>query len=443
MRVEFPAKLQPLFEHHQFKSLHGGRDGGKSWGVAQWLIELAAASRETLQEWGLYCGCPELIVCGRETQNSIADSVHRLLENTIERLGLRHLFEIEVASIRCPSTGAEFVFKGLHRNPEALKSLERATRLWIEEAQSVSEESWRAIIPTFRVEKSEIILTWNPGLESDPTFKRFIVDPPPGLLDLEMNFYDNPWLSKNQIPMRLKMQRDDPDEYQHVWLGKPRRQLEGAIYANEMRLAESQGRIKALPYEPGIPVYTGWDLGEGDMTAIWFIQPAMGQYRVIDYEEDRHKPMSHYLTLLEGKGYSYAKDYFPWDASSKVLVKSLEDSMRQRGRNVQVLPRMPRAAGIDAVREMLGTCWFDSGARVGAGLQRLRYYRYGEMKLKDPRGDAKATTREPVHDDNSHGADALRTFAMGFRPPKAKEDSQKQQPPPQPWRHQGAYSPFG
>jgi phage terminase large subunit len=438
MTVEFPSKLRPLFSPSRWKSIRGGRDGGKSWGVSAALTEIGSTDEKVLKAMGLWCDGPEFIVCARENMNSIADSVHRLLENTIHRLQLESMWHIGKASMKNHRTGAEFVFKGVHHNPDAIKSLEGATRAWLEEAQSISDDSWRQIIPTIRRPNSEIWATWNPKLETDPTYQRLVTKPPPGIADIQMNYSDNPWASSVLKAEREQMQRDNPDEYAHVWLGQPRRSLEGAVYANELRLAEEQGRIGKVPYQPGCPVYTGWDLGDSDMTAIWFIQAIMGQYRVIDYLEDSHKPMSFYLTALEGKGYRYATDYFPWDASSRILIGSLEETMRQRGRTVKVNARMSREVGIDRVREMLGTCWFDEEKCVD-GLQRLRYYRYGQTKMVDPATGDKAMTREPIHDDNSHGSDALRTFAMGYRSPKPEKPKpavvvgRRYVPPPTAW----------
>jgi phage terminase large subunit len=430
MNVEFPSKLAFLFQPARFKSIKGGRDGGKSWGVARALLELGAVQKE-------------FVVCARETMESIKDSVHRLLVEQIETLKMTDQYGIEKSLIWHRRTGTEFVFRGL-KNPDALKSLEGATIAWIEEAQTVSNESWRKVIPTVRRPNSEIWLTWNPELETDATYRRFVLEPPPGLVSVHMNFSDNPWASEVLKAEREQCRREKPDEYAHVWLGQCRKQMEGAIYANELRLAESQGRIGSVPHQAGCPVYTGWDLGDSDMTAIWFIQPIMGQYRVIDYHEENHKPMSHYLTVLEAKGYRYATDYFPWDASSKILIGSLEETMRQRGRTVQVLPRMSREVGIDRVREMLGTCWFDEKACMD-GLQRLRYYRYGDTNAVDPVTGRPVITRQPIHDDNSHGADALRSFACGYRMPKPKPEGTPpgSRPIVQPPRMPGQYTPFG
>ncbi len=426
MRVEFPEKLAPLFSPSRWKSIRGGRDGGKSWGVARALLEIGATQKE-------------FIVCARETMESIKDSVHRLLVDQIQALGMSDQYGIEKSLIWHRGTGTEFVFRGL-KNPDALKSLEGATKVWIEEAQSVSEDSWRTVPPTVRRPDSEIWITWNPKLESDPTWKRFVVRPPQdGFVEIVINYDDNPWASKVLIPEREQMRRDDPDEYQHVWEGQPIRALEGSIYATELRLAESQGRICEVKYIPGVPVNCGWDLGDSDIMAIWFIQSSMGQHRCVNYYEARHKPLEHYLGVCEATGYVFGRDYFPWDAASKVLVGALETTMRQRGRMVQVLSRMSRETGIDAVRELLGTCYFDVD-KCADGLQRLRYYRYGDTKLIDPVTQRPAQTRAPLHDDNSHGADAMRSFAMGWRKPVAAIEAPKT--PPRPY-NPPKFAPFG
>ena len=436
MNVEFPAKLAPLFRPARYKSIRGGRDGGKSWGVSRALLEIGATRRL-------------FIVCCRENMNSLRDSVYRLLKDQIVALGMSDQWIIPTAQgpdgavIRHRGTGSEFVFRGL-KNPDALKSLEGADIAWIEEAQTVSDDSWRKLTPTVRRPNSEIWLTWNPELESDPTWKRFVLKAPANLLEIVMNFDDNPWCSEAVRDEREQMEAEDPDEYAHVWLGQPRRMTKGSVYGNELRLVEEQGRIQKVPYHPGVPVDCGFDLGDGDFTAIWYMQRIMGQHRAIDYDEDRHKPLSHYLSLLEGKGYRYGRIFFPWDASSKIVVGSLEATMRSRGFNVTVLPRQSREAGIDAVREMLGTCWFDQ-EHTETGIQRLRYYRYGLTNLVDPHSGDRSVTREPIHDDNSHGADAARTYAMGIKLPapgsQRPPDPNKRTPPPK-YNRSGQYAPF-
>lgn len=416
MNVDFSRVLRPLFSPSRFKSIRGGRDGGKSWGVSQYHVEVGSASEAQRKEWGLWIpdGRPEFMVCFRENMNSIADSVHRLLEQTIHRLQLESMWAIGKASVSNHRTGAEIVFKGVHHNPDGIKSLEGASRAWGEEAQSISDDSWRQVIPTVRRPNSEITLTWNPKLETDATWKRFVLHKPSNCAEIVMNFSDNPWASGVLREEREQMQRDDPDEYAHVWLGQPRRMTKGSIYGVQLRLAEEQGRITAVPHKPALTVDCGFDLGDGDFTAIWFIQSSMGQHRVIDYEEDRHKPLSHYLDLLAGKGYRYGRIFFPWDAASKIVVGSFEQTMRAKGFNVKVLPRQSIETGIDAVREALGSCWWDA-EKCEHGLNRLRYYRYEMTARIDPTTGDQVMARTPVHDENSHGADAKRTWAMGIR----------------------------
>ncbi len=430
MRVGFPFILEPLFTPSRWKSIRGGRDGGKSWGVARALIEKGSAEKH-------------FIVCARETMESIKDSVYRLLVDQIDGLGMRDQWNVEKQALTHRTTGTEIVFRGL-KNPDALKSLEGATIVWIEEAQSVSEDSWRTVPPTVRRPGSEIWLTWNPKLETDPTWKRFVINPPKSnFIEIIMNFKDNPWYSQVLEDDRQQMEAEDPEEYAHVWLGQPRRMTKGSVYGPQLRLMDEQSRITKVEYQPGVPVDCGFDLGDGDFTAIWFMQRIMGQHRAIDYEEDRHKPLSHYLSLLDGKEYKYGRIFFPWDAASKIVVGSLEQTMRQRGFNVTVLPRQSREAGMDAVREVLGTEWIDA-EKCETGIQRLRHYRYGETNLVDPFTGDKSTTREPIHDDNSHGADAKRTYAMGIKLPvfgsQPTPDQQKRTPLPR--RTTATYAPF-
>lgn len=430
MNVDFPAKLRPLFSPARMKDIRGGRDAGKSWGAAQALIEIASASEQQRKAWGLWCpdnqanaGTDrgiERIVCCRENMNSIADSVYQLLEDTLRRLQLESMWKTEKQGWKNHRTGAEFIFRGL-RNPDALKSLEGASRAWIEEAQSMSAASWRKVPPTVRRRNSELWFTWNPELETDPTYKELVVSPDPGCIHIILNYTDNPWSSSVLDAKREQMRRDDPDEFDHVYMGQPRRAIAGAVYAAELRLAQEQGRITRVPHTRGLPVYTGWDLGDGDFTAIWFVQAIAGQYRFINYYEDCHKPMIHYLAHLETlraqHGYQYATAFFPWDAASKVLVNSFEENMRRDGLEVKVGLRQSREVGIDKVREMLGSSYYDE-QNCADGLNRMRYYRYGFTTAIDPATGRHVTTREPLHDDNSHGSDAARTFAMGYRAPK-------------------------
>lgn len=205
-RVEFAEKFAPLFRPHRYKVFHGGRGAGKSWAVARALLVLAA-SRQLR------------ILCGRELQNSIKDSVHKLLCDQIEAIGYEDHFRTTDNAIRC-SNGSEFIFSGIRHNVKKIKSMEGVDIVWLEEAETVSENSWRILIPTIRKAGSEIWVTFNPDQDSDPTYKRFITNPPPSAVVTKVNWYDNPW-----FPDELRIEKDhdysvDPDAADHVWGGK-------------------------------------------------------------------------------------------------------------------------------------------------------------------------------------------------------------------------------
>lgn len=211
MTADFPEKLQPIFEPHRYKVLHGGRGGAKSWNVARALLIMAFQR-------------PLRVLCAREFQNSIKESVHQLLKNQIELLGFAPWFKVTDTEIKGGMhKRSEFIFSGIRNNPTKIKSMEGVNICWVEEAETVSEESWRILIPTIREEGSEIWVSFNPREESDPTYKRFIINTPPDCVRIEMNWRDNPW-----FPVDLKAEKDydysvDPDSADHVWGGQLQR----------------------------------------------------------------------------------------------------------------------------------------------------------------------------------------------------------------------------
>jgi len=419
-RAEFPDKLQFLFEAHRYKIAYGGRGASKSWGFARALLILGAQR-------------PLRILCARETQKSIADSVHHLLEEQIARLGLQACYEVQKQAI-LGRNGTEIIFAGLKHNIDNIKSLEACDICWVEEAQTVSKASWQKLIPTVRKDNSEIWVTFNPELETDDTFQRFVVSPPAGAVVEKINFRDNPWFPEVLRGEIQELRAKDLDAYNHVWEGCCVSILEGAIYAQELRQVDQEGRITRVPYDPSRPVHTFWDLGYGDYTAIWFAQAFPFEFRVIDYLDGSRQALSHYLRALQAKPYLYGTDWLPHDARAKSLGtgKSIEDQMREAGRKVQIVPQLSIADGINAARTLFPRVWFDA-ERCADGLQYLRRYRYGIVQtLGTP-------TREPLHDDASHAADAFRYLSVALKPPKQQEKKL----PPAPVRDLGAYGWMG
>jgi hypothetical protein len=211
VNVQIPEILEGLFRPKPFKVMHGGRGGAKSHSVAQWLILEALKA-------------PHRILCVREIQKSLAQSSMQVIKDYIKRLGLDAYFDPLKSEIRCNLTGATIGFSGLQdHTAESIKSFEGATRVWVEEAHSVSDKSWNILIPTIvRTDGAEIIATFNPDQETDYVYKRFVKGKDPDAWVQEVNWRDNPWFNQGMETERLKTKALNDDLYNHVWEGKCR-----------------------------------------------------------------------------------------------------------------------------------------------------------------------------------------------------------------------------
>lgn len=398
-QAQFPIKLQPLFKKARYKICYGGRGGAKSWGIARALLIMAARK-------------PLRILCAREFQASIKDSVHKLLCDQIEALGLLPFYDITQTSIR-GLNGSEFAFIGLKNNPTNIKSFEGVDICWVEEGQTVSRLSWNILIPTIRKAGSEIWVSFNPDLETDETYQRFVVKPPRDAVIIKINWSDNPW-----FPDTLKLEKDalkerDPNAYNNVWEGMVRRTVDGAIFANEMQRAEADDRITKVPYDPTKPVHAVCDLGWSDATAWWFVQFIGMETRLIRYFEGSQRTMTSYLAQLQTFGYVYDTIWLPHDAENKTLAangRSIEEIVRGAGFKTAIMPRVPVVDSINAARTIFPNIWFDR-ENCADGLNCLRHYRY-EV---DP--DTGMFSKNPLHDQYSHGADAFRYIALMIKEP--------------------------
>ncbi|GJE37836.1 hypothetical protein KHHGKMAE_1898 [Methylobacterium persicinum] len=400
--ADFPEKLAFLFEPARYKVLYGGRGGAKSWGAARALVIQAAVR-------------PMRVLCAREFQNSINESVHQLLSNQIDELGLKSAFEVQDKRI-IGRNGSEFIFSGLRHKIDSLKSTEGIDVCWVEEAQTVSNASWSKLIPTIRKDGSEIWVTFNPELDTDPTYQRFVLRPPAGAKVVPLNWSDNPWFPEVLRKEKDELAARDPDAYLNIWQGHTRQMLDGAIYAKEMRAATEEGRITRVPYDRTKPVHTFWDLGWADSTAIWFAQAVGLEYRVLDYMEVAQTAIPDILRAMQAKPYVYGTDYLPHDADATTLGangRTIAQMMRTAGRTVIVQPRRAVLDGINAARTLFPSLWFDE-ERCADGLNHLRHYRYDV----DP--DTKLFSKNPLHDEHSHCADAFRGLAMSLAAPKVK-----------------------
>jgi len=246
-KAQFPKKAEFLFKPKRYKVLYGGRGSGKSHSIAKALLLQGMLNQER-------------ILCTREVQKSIKDSVHKLLSDQISELGLGREYQILDNEIR-GSNGTEILFAGLASHTvDSIKSFEGCTRVWVEEAHSVSKKSWDILIPTIRKNGSEIWISFNPELDTDETYVRFVLNPPPDCHVEFMNYMDNPWFPSVLESERKHCEIVNPEDYPTIWEGKCRTAVQGAIYAKEVELAVREGRICNVPYNPLLKVHTIWAL---------------------------------------------------------------------------------------------------------------------------------------------------------------------------------------
>jgi phage terminase large subunit len=402
-RIRFPKKFEALFqpEKTRYRIFYGGRGGAKSWCFARAL--LAKGTKEPLR-----------ILCAREFQTSIKDSVHKLLSDQIYELNMESFYEITQTTIR-GINGTEFIFAGIKNNTNNIKSIEGIDVAWVEEAQSVSANSWNVLIPTIRKQDSEIWVSFNPELPTDDTWKRFVESPPESSVVVKVNWNDNPWFPETLNLERLSLKSRDLSAYNNVWEGTTRNTVDGAIFGKEMEQAELENRITNVPYDPSKSCHIIFDLGWADNTAAWIIQFVGFEIRVLRYFEDNQKTIQHYLSLMQTFGYIYDTIWLPHDAAAKSLGtgKSIEEIVRATGLKVQILDRVPITDSINAARTIFPRCYFDR-KNTEEGLNCLRHYRYDV----DEHG---TFSQKPLHNIYSHGADAWRYIGLMVNEPKKRQ----------------------
>ena len=404
VEAQFIEKLEPLFEPHRFKVLRGGRASVKSWSIARALLIIGANRK--LQ-----------VLCAREYQSSIRESVHKLLSNQIEILGLSKFYDIQQSGIYGPN-GSQFAFVGLSdKTAENLKSYEDFDVAWVEEARNTTDRSWNILRPTIRKDGSEIWVSFNPELDTDPVWKMFVEDPPPGTFTLELNWRDNPWWNDVLEAERQDAQRKlSKVDYEHIWEGKCRPTVAGAIYADEVAEMYSERRVGLFPYDPHLLVYPVFDIGWNDSMAIGMYQRVASQMRMVNYLENDHKTYDWYSRQMADMGYNWGTLFLPHDgaAANVQTGKSGEEVLTDLGWEVKVLPKIDPREGIRMARMQLKTLYVhmpqkeslqdaQDGAYRGCG-------RFIECMKRYRRAISNTTMEpgEPLHDTYSHGADQWR-----------------------------------
>ena len=403
--VQFPQKLDFLFAKHRYKVAEGGRAGTKSWGYARALL-LKGIEK------------PTRILCAREVQKSIKESVHQLLSDQIASMELHGQYEVLANEIR-GNNGTKISFTGLSGQTTAsLKSYEGYDICWVEEAQNVTRKSWDILVPTIRKEGSEIWISLNPELDTDETYMRFVANPPKSAKVVHIGWQDNPWFSdvlkeeREELLRAVEKGLRDQDDYDNIWEGKCKVVIDGAIFAKELIKLKAEKRLMSVPYDPMLKVHTIWDLGWNDSMTILFVQKASSEVRIIDYIEDDHRTIDDYILSQEGREdlatrkYRWGKDYLPHDGRNRSVLsdKSAEDILKALGRDVEITPEIGIENGIKAARMLLSRTVIDKD-KAGALFNRLsRYKRMINKQTMQPGA--------PLHDENSHGSDGYRYLAV-------------------------------
>lgn len=398
-RIQTPYAFRELYEAHRYKVYWGGRGGAKSTAFADAL--LALGDQKEMR-----------ILCAREKQNSIKESVHALLVSRIKAAGYS-TYEVTNTEIRNTKTGTKFFFAGLWNNIDSIKSMADIDVCWVEEANTVSDASLDKLIPTIRKSGSEIWFSFNPELKSDAVYQKFVLNPPPNAVVRKVSYRDNPWFTQEMQDEMDHLRKVDEELFLHVWEGELKTFADGAVYQKQLKKARDEGRICSVPYQPSAEVHTFWDLGRNDSTAIWFMQEIGKEHHFIDYYEASMVDLDHYIRVLKDKPYNYGTHYLPHDVVVTELSSnrgSRKDILESGGiRPIRVVPRIPNInEGLEKTRTSFYQCWFDEKG-CERGLDALANYQY---KFNE---EANTYGLTPLHNWASNGADAFRQYAQGYK----------------------------
>jgi phage terminase large subunit len=430
--IHIPSKLIPVFEGTaDVRGAYGGRGSAKTRTFAKMTAVQALRFAQA--------GVRGVIGCGRQWMNSLADSSFEEIKIAIlDDDFLSQCFDIGESYIRTKCGRVSYVFVGLARNINSVKSKARILLFWIDEAEDVSDEAYQVLIPTIREELAELWVTWNPARKGSATDKRFRQTQDPLYKIVQINWRDNPRFTSKLNRERLRDLQDRPEEYGWIWEGDYRSFVSGAIWGKELAAIKAAGHVRTVPHQVGHPVYTAWDIGRRDATAVWFFQYIGGEVHVIDYVSDSFKDPDYFCSQLLGvqvtinieydkivvhrgddvgnavhrKTYKYAALWLPHDARAKTFAakgKSVEEQLATvfGWGLIRAVPNLSIQDGIQSARQLLKRCYFDD--RTQEGFDALCAYKY---EYKDNR---ETFADKPLHDWASNPADAFRYLAICAR----------------------------
>jgi len=416
VEARFPKIYREFDKPYRYKVSYGGRAGARSWSFARKLLIRGTEK-------------PLLILCTRELQKSIKDSVHRLLKNQIELLQLTGFYSATETSIK-GINGTEFIFLGTKHNPTEIKSLEGVDVCWIEEAHALTEDSWDIIDPTIRKDGSEIWISYNTRFKFDTIHKMFVVDePPPSSLVVKTSYKDNPYITDVLIEQKNTMKEKNYEKYLNIWAGELKQLATGAVFGKQITEIKRDERLLYIPVQKNCEVLTFSDLGKKDQTAFWFMQQVGMEYRFIDYYENRLEDVDHYTKVIKALGYNYGKHFMPHDADHDRLgmKRNIKEQFEDGGiRPIKIVTvTSDKSYAVQQGRDILPNCWFHKGKneieghvdwlpegmqsrsdRCEKGFDALCNYRYKYNDADD------VFQKRPHHDWASNGADAFLQFAQ-------------------------------
>lgn len=441
MKIQLPDKIAPVFSADaDYRGAYGGRGGAKTRAFASMAV--ADIMRIADEPW--------IFLCGRELQKSLKDSVFSVIEAQIRRHGVEDAFDIGKEYIRCKN-GNEFLFYGLRSNISEVKGLNKVRRTWLEEAQVISQSSLTYIIPTVMRDfpDCEIWATWNPDDEEDPIHRMFVDGADDRTACVKINHYDNPWFPESLDKVRLRDKKNNPERYEWIWEGNFNLNSDASVYGKWMEKARQEDRIVEDLYDPELPVFTVWDIGYSDDTAIWWVQVTGNEIRLIDYYSNNRQGIPHYAAQIYGreipedkikygtngkivsfelgddlpdcahrKEYTYSDHFGPHDAANKLLQaggRSVVHQMFELGVKMRVVKSTSQQNQIQGARSTIGKSWFDK-TRCAEGIRALRKYQFKYDENKS------TYSKEPDHDFGgfSHGCDSFEIVPQVWKTPKTE-----------------------
>lgn len=368
-------------------------------------------------KWGM-SGQEGQILCAREYMNSLDESSLEEVKAAIRSIPwLDEYYEIGEKFVRSKDGRIKYTFAGLRHNLDSIKSKARILLCWVDEAEPVSDQAWRKLIPTIREDGSEIWVTWNPERKNSATHKRFRENPPKGAKIVELNWRDNPWFPDVLEAERQEDMQKRPEHYAHIWEGDFVTVNEGAYYAQHLAKAREEGRIGQVAKDPLMTLRAVWDIGgtgqKADATAIWICQFVGREIRYLDYYEAVGQDLATHVAWLRDSGYENALCILPHDGGNheKVHRITYAGALRDAGFKVVTIKNQGTGAAmkrVEAARRLFPSMWFHE--RCEAGLDAIGWYH-------EKRDEERSIGLGPNHDWSSHGADAFGLSAVAYEQP--------------------------